>query len=265
MTTSLLTRQQILDALEGALKPLDFVHAMWQGGAAAFGRVDEWSDIDLQFDVDDDRVAETFSVIEDTLTRLSPIDFRNEIPQPSWHGHAQVFYRLRDASPYLMLDIVVIRHSNPNKFLEREIHGRAVVRFDKSGVIDPPPIDRDGFVVMLRDRLEALRRSFHVNRILTLKELNRGNSIEAFSFYQAFTIRPLVEVLRIQYAPFRHNFHTRYIHYDLPGDIVARLERLFFVPSAEDLRERHREAEEWFDEVSRGIDFDRIRRAMEEF
>lgn len=263
MTSSLLTRQQILGALERALEPLDYVHAMWQGGAAAFGRVDEWSDIDLQVDVDDDRVADTFTVIEETLAGLSPIELRNEIPQPSWHGHAQVFYRLRDASPYLMLDIVVIQGSNPNKFLQPEIHGRPVVQFDKSGVVRFQPLDRGAFVAALQARLEVLRRTFDLYRTLTLKELNRGNAIEAFSFYQGFTLRPLVEVLRIRYAPFRYNFHARYLYYDLPPDVVARLEHLFFVSDGESLRVRHREAEEWFNEVSQGIDFDMVRGTME--
>ena len=51
-----LTRSAILTTLRQALEPLPYVHAMWEGGAAAFGRVDEWSDIDLQVDADDLRV-----------------------------------------------------------------------------------------------------------------------------------------------------------------------------------------------------------------
>jgi hypothetical protein len=62
---------------------------MWEGGAAAFKRVDQWSDIDLQVDVADDRVADTFAVIEKTLTKLSPIGLKYALPSPTWHGHAR--------------------------------------------------------------------------------------------------------------------------------------------------------------------------------
>jgi hypothetical protein len=64
-----------------------------------------------------------------------------------------------------------------------------------------------------------------------VKELKRGNYIEAISFYYATSIRPLVELLRIRYMnlPARHKFYTRYIHYDLPGEVVEKLGRLFYV------------------------------------
>ena len=45
-----LTRAEILVTLRAALEPLPYTHALWEGGAAAFGRVDDWSDIDLQVD-----------------------------------------------------------------------------------------------------------------------------------------------------------------------------------------------------------------------
>ena len=41
MPQSTLTRSSTLTALRAALEPLLCVHAMWEGGAAAFGRVDE--------------------------------------------------------------------------------------------------------------------------------------------------------------------------------------------------------------------------------
>jgi hypothetical protein len=44
---SRLTRDQTLSALQAALEPLADVLAMWEGSSVAFGRNDEWSDIDL--------------------------------------------------------------------------------------------------------------------------------------------------------------------------------------------------------------------------
>jgi hypothetical protein len=125
MNTTSLTRQQILDAVIAALQPLDYVFAMWEAGAAAFNRLDQWSDLDLMIDADDERTVDVQAAFEAAIQELSPIQLKYEEPQPTWHGHAQAFYRLRDASPFLMLDVVFLKHSHPDKFLEYEIHGEA--------------------------------------------------------------------------------------------------------------------------------------------
>ena len=246
METTLLTREPILAALQSALEPLDYVFAMWEGGAAAFNRVDEWSDIDLQFDVDDAYVADTFAVIERTLETLSPIDLKYKTPQLPWQGMAQWFYRLKHASPYLLTDTVVIQHSAPDKLLTSEIHGQAKFYFDKARVSQVAPLDQTDWNKRLRDRLAALRVTFEMYQILTLKELNRGNTLEALAFYSGYTLRPLVEVLRMRYDPTRHNFHTRYLHYNLPADVVQQLESLYFVVNADDIRAKRVLAEKWF-------------------
>lgn len=246
MNPSRLTKNEIINALCEALEPLEFTHALWEGGAAAFERVDEWSDLDLLLDVDDERVGQTLQIIEKNLEKLSPIELKYEVPQPSWHGHSQVFYRLQNTSKYLLLDIAVIKHSNPNKFLQPELHGNVVIHFDKSEVVRPAPLDREELAARLIDRLAALKVTFELFQILTLKELNRGNLIEALNFYHNFTLKPLVEVLRIPHEPTRHGFYTRYIYYDMPAEVIQRLERLFFVTDGDDLMKKRQEAEEWF-------------------
>ena len=99
MNAALLTRQEIVNALISALEPLEFVNAMWEGGSAAFNRLDQWSDIDLQFDVAEDKVEETFQAIQATLEKLSPIDLLYRTPALPWPGIFQIFYRLSNASP----------------------------------------------------------------------------------------------------------------------------------------------------------------------
>ena len=98
----------------------------------------------------------------------------------------------------------------------------------------------------MKERLSALRVTFDLFQILTLKELERRNDIEALAFYQGYTLRPLVEALRIRFAPTRYNFHTRYVQYDLPADVVQKLEALFFVKDVFDLRAKREQAERWF-------------------
>jgi hypothetical protein len=107
----------------------------------------------------------------------------------------------------------------------------------------------------LRDRIASLRVTFEMYQILTLKELNRGNPLEALAFYNGYTLRPLVEVLRMRYDPTRYNFHTRYIHYNLPAEVVRILESLFFVANTEDIRAKRAQAETWFYETLEQIQF----------
>lgn len=258
----MLTREAILKALEAALKPLDYVQAMWQGGSASFNRVDEWSDIDLQVIADDDRTADVVAAVEDVLRGLSPIGIRYELPQPSWHGHTQIFYQLQDAGPFLMIDFVVIKVSNPNRFLEREIHGDAVVVFDKIGIVKSPPFSVENHLRQIEGRLETLKVTFDLFQPLVQKEIYRHNAIDAFSFYQSFTLRPLVEVLRIQYDPSRYNFGTRYLYYILPPEVIQRLEPLFFVADIDQLLVNFDKAQQFFRETLEGIDLKTVEQKL---
>ena len=255
---NLLTRQEILDALIAALEPEAYVQALWEGGAAAFDRVDEWSDLDIMIAVDDDRVVETFDLLESCLRSLAPIARQYNLPEPAWHGHSQRFYQLEEASPFLILDVVVLKRSSENKFLQPELHGEAVMHFDKSGVVQTEPFDWPTLKETLRARLKTLRVTFDLFQPLTLKEIERGNAIEALAFYQGFTLRPLVEALRIRYMPARHSFHTRYVYYDLPAQVVEKLEDLYFVADLDELRDKHAQAEAWFNDTLAAIDLDEI-------
>ena len=244
------SRKNILAAIRSALEPLPFTHALWEGGAAAFGRVDEFSDIDLIVDVDDDQVEQALAVVEAALTGLAPIELKYEIPQPTWHGHAQTFFRLAGSGPFLLVDMAVVRHSNPNKFLEREIHGDLVVHFDKDGTTTPPDFDPAALAASLQARRAKLKTLFALFQSLTLKEINRKAWIEALAFYQAYTLRPLIEALRIRAGSPRAAFATRYVYHDLTREEIARLEKLYFVSDGADLARKQAEAAGWFWEIT---------------
>jgi hypothetical protein len=78
-----LSHDIIIRALTDALKPLDYIHAFWEGGAIAFNRVDEWSDIDVYLVVDDDNVDQAFLDVERALRSLSPIKQKYDVPSLS--------------------------------------------------------------------------------------------------------------------------------------------------------------------------------------
>jgi hypothetical protein len=152
-----------------------------------------------------------------------------------------------------------MKRSSKDKFLQYKIHGKPITHFDKIGVVKEDTVDTEAFLQKLKMRLEMLTTTFELFHVLTLKELNRGNDIEALSFYLGHTFRPLVEVLRIKYCPYHYNFHTSYASYDLPSDIMKRLHRLYFIASSKDLHQCHKEAGAWFWEVVKSIDFDALK------
>jgi hypothetical protein len=248
------SRTEILAALQQALEPLDYSLALWEAGAAAFNRVDQWSDIDLQIVVSDDRVTDAIAYAEQALTALSPIITRFEVPQPTWHGHWQAFYQLRDASEYHLIDFCIMKESSSDKFLQPEIHGRANVLFDKQNIVQTTPLDPGAFAQNLQHRLDAVRAGFFMSKSFVEKELLRQHPLDAYTYYMGLTLRPLIEVLRMRYKPSHYNFCTRYLYAELPAEIVAQIEPLFFAASPNELRAKRDQAELLFYETVNALD-----------
>ncbi len=262
MTKKRLTREEIIQALVNAFKPLDYVHAFYEGGAAAFNRVDEWSDIDLYLVVDDDKVDETFLAFEMTLKSLSAMKQKYEIPQSPFPGVYQAFYRLEDTNDYLPIDLAVLKLSSPDKFLEPEIHGEVVFFFNKLDKVRCSPLDKNALTRKILERLERLQARFAMFNNFVQKELNRKNYLEALDLYHHLTLASLVEALRIQHNPVHYDFRMRYVHYELPQDVVQKLQDLFFVNSNEDLQKKYREAIEWFHTLMSTLDEENVERLI---
>ncbi len=262
MNKKKLGREDLVVTVVNTLKPLDYIHAVWEGGAASFGRVDQWSDVDLYVVCDDERVEDTFVVIRQAITSISDIDLEFRLPEPTWHGHSQVFWRLAEASPYLFMDIAVMKRSSKDKFLQFQIHGKPYIHFDKIGVVKDDPVEPEEYLQQMKTRLQMLKTNFELYQVLVLKELNRGNDVEALSYYLSYVFRPLVEVLRMKYSPWHYRFFTTYVYYEMPADIARRLQHLYFISDAAVLGKCREEAETWFWGIVAGIDFDEIREKL---
>jgi hypothetical protein len=250
-----LTREPILQALRRALEPLPHVHAMWEGGSEAFGRTDRWSDVDLQFEVDDDTIPETLSLIEGILAGLSPIQDRLEMPARP--GYAQVFYRFRRASPHLLLDLCLMKKSHPDKFLEPEIHGRVVIHFNKGGSLQVRPLDIPAHLEKIRSKLDWIEKRFTIFAPMVEKELHRGHLPAAIDLYYRLVLDALVDALRVLHAPEHFDFKVPYSCYDLPPEVYQRLSGLFLVADEAALRRHYEEASAWFRQTLAAIDLAR--------
>jgi hypothetical protein len=249
VTREMVTRDALLSALVPALEPRADVNAAWLGGSDAFGAADDLSDVDLCLDVAAGSSERVLDACEDALRSLSPIAARFDVPQPSWHGHAQRFYRLELAAETLLLDVAAMeRGGSGMRFDEREAHGEPVVLFDKLGVVRSRPLDREANEAAIARRLVALRAREALFGGFSAKEGARGRALDALAFYHSMLLQPLVEILRIRYCPERFSFGLRYLGRDLPPDVLARLGELAFVSSLDDLREKAPRARAWLDE-----------------
>ena len=262
MTQTPLNRDEILSTLTERLRALDYVDAMWEIGAVAFDRLDEYSDIDLMISGADDKIEEIIQYFERILNQISPIEIQWRVPGTIEFGHTQLFYRLLNASPYLLIDVVFMKSSAEQKFLVPQIHNPPYVYFDKRDIIQPEPFDADEFLAKLKSHTEQLRARFGLFQALIKKEIYRNQAIEAIGYYQNVCTRSVLELCKIKYSPTRYNFGVRYVYDELPQIILSELESLFFVSNLEELAAKQARAEELFTEIYDSLDWDEIESAV---
>lgn len=240
-------RQRILKTIVAALEPLEFVLALWQGGSAAHGYTDEWSDLDIETLVKDDHVQESFDSLEKSLLAIAPIQFKYRVPEPTWHGHSQCYYQLEGVSPFLIIDFAVMKRSSSNRFSEVERHGKAVVSFDKANLLVPTPLDLREHFSKMSARMAQLRKNFEFLQIFVKKEINRGHLVEAIANYHAYTLQPLVEILGMVHRPYRYDFrNAKYFSRDFPTDVKTQVEPLYCVMDLADLAKKQHLATQLF-------------------
>ena len=240
------TRARLIDVLRGTLQEMSGVDAAWEGGSAAFGSDDALSDVDAVAVVADDAVDATFSQVESALDALSPVTLRHDVATTA--GYAQRFYRLRDAGEFLIVDLVLIRRSDPLLFREVELHGRGPTWFDRRGALVEAHLDAAQDHALAAARVPALASAFAMFQHIVTKERLRGHAVDALIFYQSMTLRPLAEALRLLHCPERRVFGLRYLSRDLPAAACTRIEALAFVRDLDDLGAKHDEARRWFEQ-----------------
>ncbi len=224
-------RSTIIQRLQEVCFEHPKVYAAWLEGADALDRVDAYSDIDLWLDVEDGHEEEVVSVVRAALGSLGEIalEHHNDHPHPKIK---QVFFRLEEASKYLILDLCIQSHSRNEPFAKDEPFE---VLFDKVDVLLTQPFDEVKFKQEVELRAEQLQREFELRQVWVEKAVARGHFLEALHRYHVYVLEPLIELLRLRYVPSKGDYHLKDIAHDLPDDMVKTLEDLYRVTSLEDI------------------------------
>lgn len=210
--------------------------SMWEGGSKAFKRDDEFSDLDILFLIKDNYRQEAHEIIEKSIIKNFSIKDMFLVPQPSWHGHFQVFYKLDTENQFFMLDILIAEESKNNLFDEPQIHGEAFIYFDKTHRIGKSAPDIEKMVKSIDNRVYLIEKNVNFFHNFVDKEILRGRSIDALSFYHSVILNPLIETYRIIFYPYRYNFAKRYLQYDLPKKVYEKIEKLSFINDIKQLK-----------------------------
>ncbi|MBI2850127.1 MAG: hypothetical protein HYX80_03680 [Chloroflexi bacterium] len=245
-----IAREQIIRALEEAVRDNPSVFALWLEGADAYGAVDRYSDIDFWLDVRDGDENRILDEIEKSLSQLAELDF---VYQPK-HAHPLIKHRilhLIDTPETLLIDVCIQSHSRDYEFVKGDYEQPKII-FNRGG-IKFREFDEAAFQKELEDRVYHLKMAF-AQQSRVLAKIERGDFLEALMYYSKWTLEPLVELLRIKYCPQKRGFHFKHSSRDLPGEVVEQLEYLSRVQSVEDIAEKIKMASRLFDETLKEVE-----------
>ena len=230
-------RTAIGDAICAALIEHAGVAALWEGGSAATGRLDEYSDIDLVIVAGLEAAAAIFDAVERALSGVDRIVHTWRVEPPPFRDTAQRFYFLAGAPRFFAVDCVVVTEAGAPQFLELERHGEPRVLFDRTATIRALPLDHASLAARRAQRVVQLQGAIPVYRMLVEKELARSHPLEALGFYQAL-LRALIELLGMRHRPDRFDYGWRYVESELPADAQALIRDHAFIADGPALEQK---------------------------
>jgi hypothetical protein len=158
-----------------------------------------------------------------------------------------------------MIDLSFFTAGSKDHPLEIERHGHPLPLFDKGDWLNPKPLDEGALEEMREKRHRELRTWFIVSQSFVRKAVLRGQEVEALACYWGYTLKPLVELLRMRYCPVRWDFGMRYLDRDLPSAAHNQLRDLVFVQDVAGIEAKLEKASDWGAELLRELDLTTLR------
>lgn len=239
-----LSRDQIIEFLSDHFKASLNVKAAFISGSQAFGRQDHLSDIDLRVLAEKVNFDQILCDFESGLNSFVGID---DSYRPAFAFFTQRFYKLKTASPFHMLDVILLTEEDLPLFLDKQRMGpNPLVLYDELNLIQTINTPQD-FHESFNEKVNDLQKQFSfLSRVLVERAIKRNRYAEALHFYNTRVIFPLIEILRYRYSPARQDFGLRYLADDLPESVVTIIDDLHRISSFEDLQQNLDKAEKLF-------------------
>lgn len=246
----MINSESIIKRLKEELEPLQYVHAMWLEGADAIGQADEYSDIDIYIDIEDECEQEAIHKVEKILSTISEIDYKYVMN----HGHPKLrqrIYHLKGSSEYLMIDFCWQLHSRDKEeyvYIKGNKIEAAKVIFDKSEVIRYKDYKEEDYKSLNIEDMEECKYRYS-QHCRVVKYIHRGMYLEAYAYYNKYVLEPLIHVLRMIYTPAHAHYYLIHISQHLPKSEVEKLQFFAQVSSLKDIEDKIPQAKIWFSEL----------------
>ena len=234
----MITSEQIIQAVYDATIRHSNIHVFWLEGSFATDTTDQYSDLDLWFDVADGTEKATLDLVAIALESLGELDFVKLEVQP----HPQIWYavfHLKNSSPYLLIDVCVQSHSRNFVFTAGKLDEQFKTVFDKQGCLKVQlgqsvgEMEQQAFKAHLTETIAQKHR--------VLKMIQRQNLIGALDYYQKYILDPIMELLWLKYVgpgPVLKSSLKKV----LPSDLMTELEALHSIRDLTDLEQKVKRA-----------------------
>lgn len=228
-----LDRDYIIEYIKQYANSKDYVYAMWLEGADGLNLVDEYSDLDFWFDVEDSK-RDTF--IHDLVNHLSLIGKIDSRMDQSTKDIYQSNIHLENTSEYLTIDLAAQNDSRDREdtcFTNGSITEVPLVIFDKKNIItyhEPYEIDKDELKTIFEQKKNRILQYSRVT-----KYIKRDQYLECFMEYEKQILKPIVTIARLIYTPDIYDYELCHISRHLPKNIVEEITQLYKVSSFDDI------------------------------
>ncbi len=211
----------------------DYVYAMWLEGADGLNKVDEYSDLDIWFDVKDSMRDSFIEELVSKLSELGRIDSRmNKVTSEIFQSNIH----LENTSEFLTIDLAAQNDSRDRDatcFAKGSITEVPLIIFDRKNIIsfkEPDLVDKD---LLKKVYEEKKNRILQYSRVT--KYIKRNQYLECFMEYDKQIVKPIVTIARIIYTPEIYDYELCHVSRHLPKDVVEKIEQLYKVSSFDDI------------------------------
>ncbi|MDO9576559.1 MAG: nucleotidyltransferase domain-containing protein [Candidatus Cloacimonadales bacterium] len=230
-------RKDFIVKIKKLLESNSAIHCVWEGGSAATGYLDQYSDLDLGIICDDKKVEDTFEKIEKYLQKNYGIKENFRTPEPSWHGHSQCYYLLDKTPEYFYVDILIEKLSAGNRFMEIDRHGHSIVWFDHKRLFDSTPTQEKELAQKGKRFYKLINDSTWILILDVKKQILRKNTVDAFVLYYQLVNR-MAYLWNLKYCPAKSDFGLRYTHRDFPEETIIWLEDKLIVKNLAEMQKK---------------------------